>query len=100
MDAGKDALNARLFQPEHAMEQAGKHRTIIGQNRIVPVLKKIGLVDLDLLAEDAAAIDSASHCPVDAAVAMISAAVAVLPESAPELGDHHHHGIPPSRRSD
>ena len=81
MDTGKDALNARLFQPEHALEQAGKHRTIIGQNRIVPVLKKIGLVDLDLRAEDAAAIDSASHHPVDAAVAVIGAAIAVLAEA-------------------
>src|ERR1700723_2011347 len=100
MNAGENALNARWFQPVHALEQPCEHRTIIGQNRIVPVLKKIGLVDLDLRAEDAAAIDSASHHPVDAAVAMIGAAVAILPESASELGDHHHHGIPPSRRSD
>src|SRR3984893_3662685 len=100
MDAGENALNARLFQPEHTLKQPCEHRTIIGQNGIVPVLKKIGLVDLDLRAEDAAAIDSASHHPVDAAVTMIGAAVAVLPEGASEFGDHHYHGIPPSRRSD
>src|ERR1700722_405135 len=100
MDAGENTLNARLFQPEHTLEQAGKHRTIIGQNRIVAVLKKVGLIDLDLFAEEATTIDAASHHPVDAAVTMIGAVVAVLPEGAPELGDHDHHGIAPSRRAD
>src|SRR5580658_8432196 len=99
MHTGENPLNARLFQPEHALKQPCEHRTIIGQNGIVAVLKKIDLVDLDLFAEDAATIDAAAHHPVDAAVPMIGAMIAVFPEGASELGDHHH-GIPPSRRSD
>jgi hypothetical protein len=53
MDAGENPLNARRLQPEHTLEQTSEHRTIVRQNGIVPVLKKIGLVDLDLRAKDA-----------------------------------------------
>src|ERR1700676_3122073 len=100
MDAREDPLNARGFQPEHALEQPCEHRTIIRQDRIVAVLKKVGLVDLHLFANDAAAIDAASHHPVDAAVAMIGAAVAILPEGTPELGDDDDNGVSPSGSSD
>src|SRR5258708_15046088 len=51
-------------------------------------------------AKGAAAIDAASHYPVNAAVAMIGAAVAVLAEGAAELGDHDDHRISPSGRPD
>jgi hypothetical protein len=63
-----------------------EHRAIARQNGIVPVLKPIGLVDFDLFAEDAAAIDAASDHPVDEPVAVIGAGVAVLPEGAAEFG--------------
>src|SRR5260370_12921375 len=99
MDACKNPLNARGFQPEHALEQPGEHGTIVGQNRIVAVLKKVCLLDLDLFAEDTAAIDAAAQYPVDAAMAVIGAAVAVLPKGAAKFGDHDHHRIAPSRRS-
>src|SRR6202158_2177418 len=99
MDAREDPLNARGLQPEHALEQPCEHRTIIRQDRIVAVLKKVGLVDLHLFSNDAAAIDAASHHPVDTAVAVIGAAVAILPEGAPKLGDDDDNRISPSRRS-
>src|SRR5258708_18155494 len=99
MDARKNPLNARGFQPEHALEQPGKHGTIVGQNRIVAVLKKVCLLDFDLFAENTAAIDAAAQYPVDAAVAVIGAAVAVLPKGAAKFGDHDHHRIAPSRSS-
>src|SRR3984893_14734797 len=100
MHARKNPLNTRGLEPEHALEQAGEHRTIVGQNRIVAVLKKVCLVDFDLLAEHAAAIDAASHHPIDAAMAVIGAAVAVFAEGASEFGDHDDDRISPSRRSD
>src|SRR5260370_16887756 len=100
MNAGKNPLHACGFQPEYAMAQAREHRPVVGQNRIVAVWKQACLLDLDLFAEDAAAIDAASHHPIDAAVAVIGAAVAILAEGAAELGDDDDNGIFPSCRSD
>src|ERR1700730_8621990 len=85
MNAGKNPLHACGFQPEHALEQACEHRPVVGQNRIVAVLKQACLLDLDLFA---------------AAVAVIGAAVAILAEGAAELGDDDDNGIFPSCRSD
>src|ERR1700676_5116635 len=96
MHARENPLNARGFQSEHTLEQACEHRAVVGQNRIIPVLKEICLIDLDLFAKDATAIDAAAHHPVDAAVAMVGPAVAVLPEGTAEFGDHDDHRIPPS----
>src|ERR1700722_3257938 len=99
MDVGKYPLNARRLQPIQVLEQTCKHCAIIGQHRIVAVLKQRRLLDLDLLARDAPAIDAAAHHPVDAAVAVIGAAVAVLAEGAAELGDHDDDGVAPTARS-
>ena len=82
MDVGKYVLNARRLQPIQVLEQARKHRAIVGQHRIVAVLKQRRLFDLDLLAGDTPAIDAAAHHPVHAAVTVIGAAVAVLAEGA------------------
>src|ERR1700692_2213544 len=96
MGAGENPLNAGCFQPQHALEQAFEHSAVVRQNRVIPVLKEICLIDLDLFAKDATAIDAAAHHPVDAAVAMVGPAVGVLPEGTPESGDHDDHRIPPS----
>jgi hypothetical protein len=98
MHTGEDAPNACCLQPEHALEQPPEHRAVVGQNWVVAVLEKIGLIDLDLFANDAAAIDAAAHHP--SAMAMIGAAVAVLAEGAAEFGNHDHNGVAPSRRTD
>src|SRR5258708_32588270 len=58
------------------------------------------LLDLHRLAKDAAAIDAASHHPVDAAVAVIGATVAVFAEGAAELGDDDDNRISPSGGAD
>src|SRR5262249_45201480 len=58
------------------------------------------LLHLDLLAEDAAAIDAAAHHPIDAAMAVIGSAVAILAEGAAELGDHHDDRVAPCRGPD
>src|SRR5579872_1587202 len=100
MHAGEDALNAGRLQSKLVLEQSGKHGAIIRKHRIVAVLKQRRLLDLDLLADDAPAIDAAAHHPVDAAVTMIGAAVAVLAERAAEFGDHDDDGIAPSGGSD
>src|SRR5260221_3171522 len=100
MNLSKYPLNARGLQPEHMLEQPCEHRALIGDHGIIAVLEQIRVVDLDLFAEDAAAIDAAAHHPVDAAVAVIGAAVAVLAKGTPKLGDHHDDGIAPSGRPD
>ncbi len=65
-------------RPLHAIEEAGEHGAIVGQNRIIAVLEQARLLDLDLFAMGAAAIHAAAHHPVDAAVTMVGAMVAVL----------------------
>src|SRR5579863_2991168 len=96
MDVGKDPLNTRWLQPIQVLEQTRKHRAIIGQHRIVAVLKQRRLFDLDLLARDTSTIDAATHHPVDAAVTVIGAAVAVLAEGTAEFGDHDDDGVAPT----
>src|SRR5579863_10432133 len=100
VNPGKDPLNARGLKSEDPPEQASEHGAVVGQHRVVAVLKERGLRDLDLLAGDAATIDAAAHHPIDAAVTMIGAAVAVLAEGAAELGNNDDDGVAPRRRSD
>src|ERR1700736_4886994 len=100
MHACKDALDARGIEPVHALEKPCEHRAIVGQNRVIPVLKQVRLIDLDLFAEDAAAVDPTAHHPIDATGAVVGAAVAVLAEGGPEFGNHDDDGIAPSVRSD
>ena len=61
MHAGEDALDALVAQAEDVAEQIGEQRAVVGQHGIVAVLKQMGLLDLDLLAENAAAIDAAAE---------------------------------------
>src|ERR1700722_1558011 len=96
MDVGKYPLNARRLQSVQVLEQTRKHGAVIGQHRIVAVLKQRCLLDLDLFAGDASAVDAAAHHPVDAAVAVIGAAVAVLTKRTPEFGDHDDDSIAPT----
>src|SRR5258708_891383 len=100
MDARKDPLNACGVQPEHALQQACEHRPLAGKNGMVAILKKVCLLAFHVFAKDATAIDAASHHPVNATVAMIGAAVAVLAEGAAKFGDHDDHRISPSGRPD
>ncbi len=95
LHGGEYPLDARRFQPVHALKKSGEEAAIIRHHRIVAVLKQLGLLDLDLLAENAAAIDAAAHHPVHAAVAVVGAAVTVLAEGAAELGNRHNHGVTP-----
>jgi hypothetical protein len=99
-NAGEDSLHARGVEPEHMLEQACEHRAVVGEHGIVAVLEQARLLDLDLFAEDAAAIDAAAHHPIGTAVAVIGAAVAILAEGAPELGDHDDDGVAPAGRAD
>src|SRR6185437_16881345 len=100
MNAREDSLDSGSVEPVHAPEQAGEHRAIVGQNRIVAVLEQGRLLNLDLFAEDAAAIDAATHHPIDAAMAVIGAAVAVLPEGAAKFGNDDDHRVAPGGRPD
>src|SRR5579862_2909826 len=95
MHAGEDPLNVCRLQPVEVLEQTCKHRAIVGQYRIVAILKQRRLLDLDLLADDASAIDAAAHHPIDAAVTMIGAAIAILAEGAAEFGDHDDDRVAP-----
>src|SRR6516165_9270108 len=86
-------LHALRREAVHLLRKAGEQRAIIGEHRIVAVLEQGRLLDLDLLAGDASAVDAAAEHPVDAAVAVVGAAIAVLAEGAAEFGDYHHHGL-------
>jgi hypothetical protein len=66
-------------------------------DRIVAVLEQRCLFHFDLRAGQAAAFDSAAHDPIDTAVPMVSAAIAVLAEGATKFADHHHDCVVPSR---
>src|SRR5579872_7287234 len=99
-DAGEDALDAARVEPIHAVEEAGEHGPIIGQHGVIPILEQARLLDLNLLAMDAAAIDAAAHHPIHAAVAVVGAVIAILAEGAAEFGDHDHHGVVPGFRPD
>src|SRR5579863_7689337 len=100
MHASEDPLNAGRLQSELMLQQTSKHRAIIGQHWIVAILEQRRLLDLDLVADDAPAIDAAAHDPVDAAVTVIGAAVAIRAEGAAEFGDHDNHRVAPARRAD
>src|ERR1700676_2017736 len=99
-DACENPLNTVCLQAEYPLEQACKHRPVVSQNRVITILKKRGLLDFDLLAGDAAAIEAAAHHPIDAAVAVIGATVAIFAEGAAEFGDHDDDSVSPPRRSD
>ena len=85
----EDTTQAALIQPVHPLQETGEERAVIGQNRIVAVLKELRLVDRHLLAGDSTALDGAAEHPIHAGVPVIRPAIAVLAERAPELGDHH-----------
>ncbi len=75
--------------PAAGRRHAGSGRRRTPGNRSTPESRGSGtarrLGDLDLLAGHAPAIDAAAHHPIDAAMAVIGAAVAILAESAAEL---------------
>src|SRR5580704_5613702 len=100
MHARENALNARDINGVHALQKPCEHRAVVGQDGVVAVLEEIGLVDLDLRPKDSAAIDPAAHHPIDTAMAVIGAAVAVFPERSPELRDDDDHRIAPAVRPD
>src|SRR6516162_4062275 len=54
------------------------------------------MLNLDLRPSQAAAFDPAAHDPVDAAMAVIGATVAILPEGSTEFADHDDRRIVPS----
>src|ERR1700733_3802774 len=91
MHASKNPLNARLLQPVEVLKQTCKHGAIIRQHGIIAILKQRRLFDLDLLADNASTIDAATHHPIDAAVAVIGAAIAVLAEGTAEFVHHHYY---------
>src|SRR5215469_5182521 len=90
-------LQAVGREPIDVVEDATEHGAIFVEHRIVAVLEQVLLLDLRLLASQATAFDAAAHHPIDAAMPVIGAAVAVLAEGSPELADHHHDAVVPGR---
>src|SRR5258708_1116061 len=84
-DARKHLLHQFLVEPVGAGEQAAEQGAVIRQHRIVAVLEQRGVLDLDLLAGPAPTFDGAPQHPIDAAVALVGALVALLPEGAAEF---------------
>ncbi len=92
---GKIFSSAGRSRPYMRWKRPPNSVAVVGEHRIVAVLEEVGLVDRHLLADDAAAVDAAAQHPVDAAMAVVGALVAVLAEGAPELGDHDHDRVVP-----
>src|SRR5271168_677705 len=80
-------LEVRAVEAVGALEQASEQGAVVGEHGIVAVLEQRRLGDLDLFADEPAAFDGAAEDPIDAAVAVLGALVAVLAECPPELGD-------------
>src|SRR5206468_10531696 len=93
--AGKYLRELRRVQSIQPREQSAEHGAVLVQHRVVAVLEEAARIDGLLFADDAAAADAAAKHPVDAAVAVVGAAVAVLAEGAAEFTEHDHHRSPP-----
>src|SRR5262249_53367042 len=96
----KYTLQCCGIEPVRALEQAREHGAVVGQNGIIAVLEQGRLLDFDLLAHDAAAVNATAQHPIDAAMAMVGATIAFLAERAAESGDHYDHRTAPGRRTD
>src|SRR3984957_7714497 len=98
--AGEYLLERRAVEAVDALEQAAEHHPVVGEHGVVAVLEQARLGNLDLLTREPATFDGAAEHPVDAAVAVVGALVAVLAEGPPELGDHDDEGVAPRLRSE
>ena len=96
LDRREHALEAILIEPVHPLKQSGQQRAVFGENGIIAILEQVRIIDRYLLAGDPAALDAAAQHPVNAAVAVIRAAIAVLAEGAAEFGDDNHDRVAPS----
>jgi hypothetical protein len=85
--AREDPLQLFRREAPERCEQSAEHGAILIQDRIVTVLKEALTVDRNLLPGDASAVDAAAQDPVDRAVTVIGTLVAILTESATELGN-------------
>src|ERR1700752_1320715 len=99
-DTGENALKACHIKPLHMLEEPCKHRAVVRQHRIITVLEQVRLFDLDQLAQDSATIDPAAHHPINAAMTVVGAAIAILAEGTAEFRNHDHDRIAPFRLPD
>ena len=76
-------------------EHAGEHAAVVVEHRIVAILEQRVMRHAHLFAGDAPAIDAAAQHPIDAAMTVVRAAIAVFTEGPAELGQHEDHGIVP-----
>ena len=94
---GKTRSSAEVIERVGALEQAAEHRAVFGEHRPVAILVQRAPLDGHLAPGHATALDAPAKHPVDRAVAVVSAARAVLAEGSAELRDDHHHGARPRR---
>src|SRR5262245_44888316 len=85
----------RGIEAVHAPEKTAEEIAVFGKDGIVAVLEQRSMRNADLFAHDASPFQGSTKNPIGAAVAVVGATVAVLPEGAAELAQHHHHGIAP-----
>src|SRR2546425_5251950 len=71
----RDLCRAEAIQPR---EQAAEQRAVLVEHRVVAVLEQAARIDGLLFAGHAAAADATAQHPVDAAVAVVGAVVAVF----------------------
>src|SRR6202034_1679359 len=72
-----------------------EYGSIVVQHRIVAILKQGILAQRPLLTDDGAAADRSAENPIDGAMSVIGAAVAVLAKGPAKFRKHHDHGVVP-----
>src|SRR5580692_4052638 len=79
--AREDDLQLLRAKTPHAAEESGQHAAVVIEHGIVAVLKQRVVGHAHLFSGNAPAIDAAAEHPVDAAVTMVGAGVAILAKS-------------------
>src|SRR6185312_13287299 len=84
---GKHLLHLLGREPPERSEQSAQDGPVLVEDRVVAILEEIFARDSRLLARDASTVEAPAENPIDRAVTVVGALVAVLPEGAAEFGD-------------
>src|SRR5215207_7497206 len=78
----KYAGDLRVTQSVHAGEQAAQHGAIFVEHGVIAIFEQARLLHANLFAMDDSAANAAAQHPIDGAVSVIGAAIAVLAKCA------------------
>src|SRR4029077_16904010 len=92
---GEDLRELAVVEAEGALEDGGEDHTVVGGDREVAALIELRGRETGPIAVDAAADDAAPQYPDDVAVAVIGAAIAILPNRPAEFGKDNDDSVVP-----